>query len=88
MKVFSSPTTHTLRVRLPVTIRHEMVTISANKGNKLKVVADAWHMESDCHYEWVIHFPPNDIDMSGVHAKFDADGLLSIEVRRRPRYYA
>lgn len=27
-----------------------MVTISANKGDRLKIVADAWHMETDCEY--------------------------------------
>ncbi|KAF5334867.1 hypothetical protein D9758_014273 [Tetrapyrgos nigripes] len=85
MKVYSSPSTHVLQVQLPVTIRHEMVTISAMKGEKIKVIADAWHMENDCHYEWIIQFPSFDIDMSVVHAKFDADGLLTIEVRRRQR---
>jgi hypothetical protein len=27
-----------------------MVTISANKGDRLKIVADAWHMEEDCEF--------------------------------------
>ncbi|KAF8903787.1 hypothetical protein CPB85DRAFT_1226304 [Mucidula mucida] len=73
---------YTLNVQLPNTISPEMVTITAVKGDKMKVVADAWHMESNCHYEWLITFPPRDIDMSTVHAKFGQDGLLSIDVRR------
>ncbi|PBL03269.1 hypothetical protein ARMGADRAFT_911876 [Armillaria gallica] len=86
MTVTSSSTKHTLDVRLPPDIQPEMVTISANKGDKLKVVADAWHMENNCHYEWLITFPPLDADMSKVHAKFGGDGLLTIDVYRLRRY--
>ncbi|KAG7089142.1 hypothetical protein E1B28_010850 [Marasmius oreades] len=86
MKIYSSPTTHRLQVKLPLSIQPEMVTISANKGAKLKVVADAWHLESDCHYEWLISFPPHDIDMSRIQAKFETDGHLTIDVRRRRRH--
>jgi len=64
-----------------------MVTISAKRGDKLEIVADAWHMEADCHYEWQISFAPHDIDMSSVHAKFGADGHLTIDVQRRPLDY-
>ncbi|TFK36734.1 hypothetical protein BDQ12DRAFT_239064 [Crucibulum laeve] len=86
MSISSNPNKHTLSVQLPTSIQPEMVTISANKGDKIKVVADAWHMEDDCHYEWQISFAPHDIDMSAVHAKFDPDGRLTIDVRRLPRY--
>ncbi|KAK0223536.1 hypothetical protein IW262DRAFT_1458588 [Armillaria fumosa] len=86
MTVTSSPTKHTLNVRLPPDIQPEMVTISAKKGDKLKVVADAWHMENNCHCEWLITFPPLDVDMSKVHAKFGGDGLLTIDVGRLRRY--
>ncbi|KAI3596149.1 hypothetical protein WG66_008963 [Moniliophthora roreri] len=86
MTIQSSPLKHTLQVKLPVIIQPEMVTISANKGDKLKVIADAWHLENDCHYEWIISFPPRDIDMSGVHARFEPDGTLVIDVRRFPRH--
>jgi hypothetical protein len=48
MDVSSSSTKYTLHVQLPVTIQPEMITISAQKGDKLKVVADAWHMENNC----------------------------------------
>ncbi|KAF9260236.1 hypothetical protein L218DRAFT_872973 [Marasmius fiardii PR-910] len=88
MKIHSSPTAHKLQVKLPLTIQPEMVTISAMKGPKLKVVADAWHLERDCHYEWLISFPSHDIDMSGVQARFETDGNLTIDVRRRRRYTA
>lgn len=50
MNICSSPAKHSLDVQLPTAIRPEMVTISANKGDKLKVVADAWHMETDCEF--------------------------------------
>jgi len=62
-----------------------MVTISANKGDRLRVVADAWHMEGESHYEWQISFPPSDVDIRAVHAKFQKDGRLTIDVKRR--YY-
>ncbi|KAF8995407.1 hypothetical protein BDZ89DRAFT_839474 [Hymenopellis radicata] len=80
--VHESSFKYTVDVQLPNIIQPEMVTIAAIKGDKMKVVADAWHMESNCHYEWLITFPPRDIDMSKVHAKFGQDGLLSIDVRR------
>lgn len=47
MTLSSSTTTHTLSVMLPRSIQPEMVTISANKGDRLRVVADAWHMEGE-----------------------------------------
>ena len=104
-----------------------MVTISANKGDRLRVVADAWHMEGESefilsffflnssirpifylflflhstffsfhftktsptphppvlgHYEWHISFPPSDVDIGAVHAKFHQDGRLTIDVKR------
>jgi hypothetical protein len=31
-----------------------MVTITTAKGDKLKVVADAWHLEADCGF--ILHF--------------------------------
>ncbi|KAG6907438.1 hypothetical protein DXG01_008866 [Tephrocybe rancida] len=48
MDVSSSPARHAFRVQLPHTIASEMITISANKGDKLKVVADAWNLQCDC----------------------------------------
>jgi hypothetical protein len=99
-----------------------MVTISVNKGDRLRVVADAWHMEGESesfrlsttlsfsllgfispprhilnpplltylllyagHYEWQISFPPADVDLRAVQAKFHPDGRLTIDVKRR--YY-
>ncbi|GLB40719.1 hypothetical protein LshimejAT787_0805900 [Lyophyllum shimeji] len=82
MNVSSSPSKHTLHVQLPRMIQPEMITISANRGDKLKVVADAWHMENDCHYEWQISFAPRDIDMTAIHAKFEPNGHLFIDVSR------
>jgi hypothetical protein len=34
------------------------------------------------HYEWQISFPPYDIDMSAIQAKFESNGHLYIDVRR------
>ncbi|KII85257.1 hypothetical protein PLICRDRAFT_116403 [Plicaturopsis crispa FD-325 SS-3] len=82
MQVVTLPYKHTLDVDLPSEIRPEMVTISAKKGDRLDIVADAWHKENDCHYEWQIRFPPHDIDMSSVHAKV-TEGHLTIDVQRR-----
>lgn len=48
MDLVSSSSRHTLTVQLPTEIKPEMVTISAKKGDRLAVVADAWHMEVDC----------------------------------------
>lgn len=87
MTVASSVYYYTLSVKLPTSIQPEMVTVSANKGDKLKVVADAWHMENESHYEWQISFPPRDVDMSAVHARFDETKNLTIDVRRLPRLY-
>ncbi|KAJ7827200.1 hypothetical protein B0H13DRAFT_1657078 [Mycena leptocephala] len=38
----------TPNVSLPIAIQPEMVTITTAKGDKLKIVADAWHLEADC----------------------------------------
>lgn len=84
MATQSSSTLHTFSVMLPRTILPEMITVSAKKGDRLDVVADAWHMEHDCHYGWEIGFAPGDADMSTVRAKLNPDGELTIEVRRRP----
>lgn len=46
--VESFPSSHVLTVHLPKYINPEMVTISVLKGHKLRIVADAWHMEKDC----------------------------------------
>jgi hypothetical protein len=47
MNISAAPDKYTLHVQLPISILPEMITISAQKGDKLKVVADAWHMEND-----------------------------------------
>jgi len=87
MNVHSSPSKHILSVRLPEAIKSEMVTITANKGDKLKIIADAWHMEADCHYEWQIDFAPHDVDMLAIRAKFEQDGLLIISAERIVHQY-
>ncbi|EGN98744.1 hypothetical protein SERLA73DRAFT_53840 [Serpula lacrymans var. lacrymans S7.3] len=82
MVLQSTLNAYTLIVHLPRVISPEMVTISAKKGERLDVVADAWHMEHDCHYEWQVRFAPGDVDMSSVRARFNSDGRLSIDVQR------
>ncbi|TFK71508.1 hypothetical protein BDN72DRAFT_764900 [Pluteus cervinus] len=86
MSLASTSYKHTLSVTLPTIIKPEMVTISANRGDKLKVIANAWQMQNECHYEWHISFPPHDVDMSAVNAKFTPDGHLTVDVRRLPGF--
>ncbi|TRM64560.1 hypothetical protein BD626DRAFT_400932 [Schizophyllum amplum] len=83
IRVLHAPSAYAFDVSLPSTILPEMVTISAKKGNKLRVIADAWHLEDNCHYEWEIAFAPYDVDMGSVKAKFEPGGRLLITVARR-----
>ncbi|TFK27948.1 hypothetical protein FA15DRAFT_585377 [Coprinopsis marcescibilis] len=87
MQIASTVYNYTLSVQLPAAIQPEMVTVCANKGDRIKVVADVWHMENESHYEWQISFPPHDIDMGAIHARFDDTRSLTIDVRRIPRMY-
>jgi hypothetical protein len=50
MVIQSTHSTHILSVVLPRAIQSEMVTVSVKKGDRLDIVADAWHMENDCKY--------------------------------------
>lgn len=47
MQLETTVSNHTLKVKLPVEIQPEMVTVSVQKGDRLSIVADAWHMEED-----------------------------------------
>ncbi|KAI9439744.1 hypothetical protein H4582DRAFT_1801756, partial [Lactarius indigo] len=82
--IVSSDTTHTLSIVLPrpggAPLAPEMVTISARRGGRLAVVADAWHLEHDCHYEWHVALPPREADLGAVRARFGEDGTLVIDV--------
>ncbi|KAF7329741.1 hypothetical protein MKEN_00237400 [Mycena kentingensis (nom. inval.)] len=64
LRIDSSRTAYTMELALPSSISAEMVTITTAKGDKLKIVADAWHLESDCHYEWEVVFPPKDVNFA------------------------
>ncbi|KAI9061178.1 hypothetical protein FKP32DRAFT_1576615 [Trametes sanguinea] len=83
MRLLSTRGEHTLTVHLPEGLAPEMVTVCAKKGARLSVVADLWHREHDSHYEWEVSFSPADVDMLSVRAVFEADGQLTIHVRRR-----
>ena len=51
----SSRHEHSLHVYLPTIIQTEMITISVKRGDRLKVVANAWHsmeLESDREFLW------------------------------------
>lgn len=50
MTTQSSSNAYTFSVTLPSSIQSEMITVTAMKGDRLDVVADAWHMERDCKY--------------------------------------
>ncbi|KAF4596093.1 hypothetical protein EYR38_007467 [Pleurotus pulmonarius] len=87
LQIHSTPSKHTLCVQFPqrmgAEMRPEMVTVCAKRGDRLGIVADAWHLERNCHYEWEVAFPPHDADMAHVHAKFLPGGCLTIDVWRR-----
>ncbi|KAJ7507178.1 Hsp70 protein-domain-containing protein [Mycena galericulata] len=75
VNITASATNYTLDISLPTAIKPEMVTITTAKGDKLRIVADAWNLEADCHFEWEIVFPPHDVDILTIRARFDAKGL-------------
>jgi hypothetical protein len=70
MTLTSTSAKYTLSVLLPNNIQPEMVTISANKGDRLRVVADAFggdeceyslHLRIDFFHWWdFVHSPPSD----------------------------
>ncbi|KAJ7201036.1 hypothetical protein GGX14DRAFT_465516 [Mycena pura] len=82
MHINSSTTSYTMEISLPSAIKPEMVTITTGRGDKLRIVADAWHLEIDCHYEWEISFPEHDVDMTSIRAKFDDKGRLYVSAER------
>ncbi|KAH8990244.1 hypothetical protein EDB92DRAFT_1865148 [Lactarius akahatsu] len=86
-RIVSSDTTHTVSIVLPrpggAPLAPEMITLSARRGGRLAVVADAWHLEHDCHYEWHVALPPKEVDLGAVRARFGDDGILVIDVPRR-----
>ena len=47
MLVDTTASHFTLKVCLPRLIRHEMITVYAKKGDRLAVIADAWHAGTD-----------------------------------------
>ncbi|EPQ52562.1 hypothetical protein GLOTRDRAFT_11836, partial [Gloeophyllum trabeum ATCC 11539] len=68
---------HILTVDLGPKFQSDMVTIAAKKGDRLDIVADLWYLEKDCHLEWRVQFPPDDVDLQSARAKIDS-GQLSI----------
>ncbi|KZP17718.1 hypothetical protein FIBSPDRAFT_830296 [Athelia psychrophila] len=82
MHVVSTASGYTLNAQLPIDIQPEMITVSAKKGDRIAVVADVWHMETDCHYEWQIQFP-HDINMNSVRVIVGKGGQLTIHAPKR-----
>ncbi|KAJ7130279.1 hypothetical protein C8R44DRAFT_613600 [Mycena epipterygia] len=82
VNITATATGYTLVIALPIAIKPEMVTISTAKGDKLRIVADAWHLEADCHYEWEVTFAPRDVVTSSIRAKFDVQGHLTVSAGR------
>ncbi|KAJ7704394.1 hypothetical protein B0H17DRAFT_1224401 [Mycena rosella] len=80
--ITASTTQYTFDVVLPTAIKPEMVTITTARGDKLKIVADAWHLEADCHFEWEIAFRPKDVNLAAIRAKFGVQGRLTISAGR------
>ncbi|EIW77564.1 hypothetical protein CONPUDRAFT_62045 [Coniophora puteana RWD-64-598 SS2] len=86
MLVTSRTYSRSLCVALPRDIHPAMVDISCLKGERLSVVADAWHAEQSCHYRWQIQFAPNDVDMVSIIAPFGHDHTLLINADQKSRY--
>jgi len=88
-QVETFPTEYRLSIALPrpggAPLAPEMITVSVRRGARLAVVADAWHLEHDCHYEWHIAFSQPDVHLGAVRARFGEDGMLVIDVPRRPQ---
>ncbi|KAK7042447.1 hypothetical protein R3P38DRAFT_316863 [Favolaschia claudopus] len=85
LRIDTSTSEYVLDVALPVVIKPEMVTVSTAKGAKLRIVADAWHLEKDCHFEWEIVFATGDVDITSIRAKFGEEGHLVVRAGRRAR---
>ncbi|KAL5486257.1 hypothetical protein ACEPAI_7303 [Sanghuangporus weigelae] len=83
--VRSTEDEHVLSVRLPG-FAPEMVTICVRREDKLAVVADLWHAESNCHHEWLVAFSSRDANVLQTRAQFSADGTLTIHVPRHHGY--
>ncbi|KAJ7337415.1 hypothetical protein DFH08DRAFT_783742 [Mycena albidolilacea] len=82
MDIISSTSEYTFDISLPIVIKPEMVTVTTAKGDKVKIVADAWHLEADCHFEWEIVFPPGEVDITKINAQFEG-GHLNVRAGRR-----
>jgi len=54
VETFPTGTGYRLSIALPrpggALLASEMITVSARRGGRLAVVADAWHLEHDCEY--------------------------------------
>jgi len=83
MHITPSSSKYLLNVQLPTEMQREMITVSVKKGDIIAVVADVWHMEEDCHYEWQIQFAPHDINMNSIRVVFDDEAQLTIRIERR-----
>ncbi|EJD07072.1 uncharacterized protein FOMMEDRAFT_75640 [Fomitiporia mediterranea MF3/22] len=85
--VCSTEDEHVLSAHLPG-FAPEMVTVSTRKEDRLAVVADLWHAESNCHHEWLVVFSSRDANVLQTRAQFSADGMLTIHIpRRKGNYY-
>ncbi|KZT67912.1 hypothetical protein DAEQUDRAFT_672243 [Daedalea quercina L-15889] len=74
---------YTFCARVPKGLSTEMVTVYVKRGCRLAVVADAWHLEHDAHYNWEIAFMPDDVNLRRVHVVLDVSGNLTVTVPRR-----
>ncbi|THH08236.1 hypothetical protein EW146_g9059 [Bondarzewia mesenterica] len=86
-KLFSTEAAHVVEIPLPcpggTPFSPEMVTISVKKGARIHVIADAWHLEENCHFEWQLTFSPRTVNMTSLRAELnDARTLLTITVRK------
>jgi len=83
MQLRSTPMKYTFTAQLRQGLTSEMVTAYVKRGNRLAVVVDAWHLEHDSHFEWVIGFAPRDVDMSSIRVVLESEGRLTVTVTRK-----
>ncbi|THH19910.1 hypothetical protein EW146_g1341 [Bondarzewia mesenterica] len=83
----TTETSHTVSISLPRPggrqFSPEMITISVLKGDRVRIVADAWELERDCRFEWNLAFSPRTVNMASMRAQIDAiNGVLVLDMRR------
>ncbi|OCH89715.1 hypothetical protein OBBRIDRAFT_653955 [Obba rivulosa] len=84
MEVTTLHNEYVLTTKLPPGITSDMIVVTAQKGPRIKVVADLWHSEQNAHLEWSIS-NLQDVQLSRVNSGLWPDGQFSIRLGRLSR---